>query len=152
AGGRLSPDATPVSPVGDAPRPVFVDDVRNREGFAGLHGLSVGERQQQSSVLHTRGGGRDHSDGNRVSTTYGDKVEIIRGNYKMVVLGRQDTDFASSAGLDISGQHIQTFAYTNPALLRVEWTQDLGGTWHIQETSEGVVHSVNFAGDEYSFR
>lgn len=153
-GAHLTPAGTEVSPAGDSgdARPVFIDDTRDREGFAGLHGLSVAERQNESAALHTRGGWRDHSDGNRISTTYGDKVEVIRGNYKMVVLGRQDDDMSMSAGWDVSGQHIQDFAYTNPAFLRVEWTKDQSGVWHLQSTSEGVVTSEKFAGDSYEYK
>ena len=51
----------------------------------------VGATLDDSLKLHTKGGWRDHSDGNRITTTYGDKVEVIRGNYKMIVLGRQDS-------------------------------------------------------------
>jgi hypothetical protein len=47
-------------------------------------------RQQETKRLLTKGGWWDHSDGNRVTTTSGDKVEVIQGNYKMVVLGRKD--------------------------------------------------------------
>lgn len=37
----------------------------------------------------TKGGWWDHSNGgNRISTTKGDKVESVKGNYKMIVLGR----------------------------------------------------------------
>ena len=32
---------------------------------------------------------RDHTDGNRISTTRGDKIEVIGGRYQMVVLGRR---------------------------------------------------------------
>jgi hypothetical protein len=39
--------------------------------------------------LLTRGGYRDHTDGNRISTTRGDRIEVIGGNYKLVVLGRR---------------------------------------------------------------
>src|SRR5262249_54352100 len=39
-----------------------------------------------------------------------------------------------------------------PSLLRINWTQDEAGVWHIEEASEGVVHSVNFAGGEDSVK
>jgi hypothetical protein len=87
------------------PGRVFIDDDRDRVGGV-AHGLDKAERVRQSQALHTRGGWRDHSDGNRITTTYGDKVEVVRGNYKMIVLGRQD-DPEASAGWDASGQHIQ---------------------------------------------
>jgi hypothetical protein len=61
-------------------------------------GQSLDARRKESKVLHTKGGWRDHSDGNRVTTTRGDKVEVIRGNYKLVVLGRQDSDSAIAGG------------------------------------------------------
>src|SRR5690606_32659996 len=66
------------------------DDVRHRAPANPGHGLESPERLAESAKLHARGGWRDHSDGNRITTTYGDKVEVIRGNYKMVILGRQD--------------------------------------------------------------
>jgi hypothetical protein len=51
-------------------------------------------RQAETLNLLTKGGWWDHSDGNRVSTTLGDKVEVIQGNYKLVVLGRQPAPVA----------------------------------------------------------
>jgi hypothetical protein len=46
--------------------------------------------ESSRGVLHGKGGWRDHTDGNRITTTRGDKIEVIRGNYKMIILGRQD--------------------------------------------------------------
>jgi hypothetical protein len=136
----------------DDARPVFVDDTRLRVPGAREPDLSVGERLNESNVLHTRGGWRDHSDGNRISTTYGDKIEVIRGNYKMVVLGRQD-DPGVSTGWDTSGHHIQDWGMTMPgASVRVEYTQEYGGVWHLQNTTEGVVQSSNFAGDFFEYK
>ena len=65
-------------------------------------------RAVESYYLHTKGGWRDHSDGNRITTTRGDKVEVIRGNYKLIVLGRQDQAKSSTAGMDISGGQTDT--------------------------------------------
>jgi hypothetical protein len=76
---------------------------------------TIGPRRIESAILHTKGGWRDHTDGNRITTTRGDKVEVIQGNYKLVVLGRQDDSTATtnpaarqslldnSAGLEMSG-------------------------------------------------
>lgn len=124
----------------------FIDDERVRSDDVG-HGLSLADRKKQSSVLHTRGGWRDHSDGNRISTTRGDKIEIIRGNYKMVVLGRQD-GVADATGWDASGGHIQDFGYTMPgASVTVDWEQDqYEGVWHLKNTTENVRQSSRFAG------
>ncbi len=135
---------------------VFIDDDRNRVHNV-AHGLDKAERVRQSSALHTRGGWRDHSDGNRISTTYGDKVEVVRGNYKMIVMGRQD-DPESSSGWDASGQHIQDWGYTMPgASVRVEESSTLkdadgNNVWHLQNTTEGVVQSSNNAGDFFTYQ
>jgi hypothetical protein len=103
-------------------------------------------RGLESSILHTKGGWRDHSDGNRITTTRGDKVEVIRGNYKMVVLGRRDplfpattpgvvgtADPTSSAGWDVSGGLVDA---ADPALvgqtaLNTEylWEKNSDGRW-----------------------
>jgi hypothetical protein len=51
-------------------------------------------RMTETLNLLTKGGWWDHSDGNRVSTTMGDKIEVVQGNYKLVVLGRQPAPVA----------------------------------------------------------
>jgi hypothetical protein len=120
-----SPDPNLSSPPPPAPPPP-------------KHGLA------ESLVLLTKGGWWDHSDGNRITTTAGDKVEIIQGNYKLVLLGRQkvpdrdDSNYANDLGnvlarsdvIDISGG-ITIDNNTNPdALVKsVEYTQDLDGSW-----------------------
>ena len=43
---------------------------------------------------------RDHTDGNRVTTTRGDKVEIIRGTYDLQIQGRRGNESGSSADHD----------------------------------------------------
>ncbi|MBW2523811.1 MAG: hypothetical protein JRI23_06530, partial [Deltaproteobacteria bacterium] len=114
---------------------IFVDDVRTRPGDAPGsslteahcldHGLDQTRRQAESAKLYSRGGWRDHSDGNRVSTTWGDKVEVVRGNYKMVVMGRQN-DPGQCMGWEATGAHIQDFAPgTMPgASFWLEWIDD----------------------------
>ncbi len=157
-GGHLSPDGQPVNTTAEerSPDRVFLDDDRNRvDGVP--HALDKSQRQAQSRILHTRGGWRDHSDGNRISTTYGDKVEVIRGNYKMMILGRQD-DPTASAGWDAGGQIIQDYAYMMPgAAVRVEecsnYTDANGNNvWHLQNTMECMVSSTNFAGDFFEYK
>lgn len=111
--------------------------------------------------LHLRGGVRDHSDGNRITTTRGDKVEIIRGNYKLLVLGRQSTvdihkdDDArrglikNSSGVELSGGLSDTdpgdlaFPDMNGAALDIEyvWGQDSDDTWAWTQTT--IVGSEN---------
>jgi hypothetical protein len=124
----------------------FIDDERVRDPGEEQH-LTRADRKAQSNILHTRGGWRDHSDGNRISTTRGDKIEIIRGNYKMVVLGRQD-DPGTATGWDASGGHIQDFGATMPgASVTVDYELDqYEGVWHLKNTTENVRQSSRFAG------
>lgn len=50
-------------------------------------------------------GWRDHTDGHRITTTRGDKIEIVGGNYKLVSLGRGTgvATFEMSGGLNVGG-------------------------------------------------
>ena len=94
----------------------FLDDIRNRGtstafGFTGsLTAAQVAaatppsEQSSRSPGNYSHGatsantkastdipnyvGWRDHTDGHRITTTRGDKIEIIGGNYKIVSLGR----------------------------------------------------------------
>jgi hypothetical protein len=116
--------------------------------WSGDPSLSTGDRVMESGGtathkgnLHTKGGWRDHSDGNRITTTRGDKVEVIRGNYKMVVLGRQD-DIANAAGWDVSGGLVDTADLAMPTNVahgigninniydvEYKWEKDSNGRW-----------------------
>ncbi len=108
----------------------FLDDERVRDGSPGF--VTPEERQAETARLHTKGGWRDHSDGNRVTTTRGDKVEVIRGNYKLIVLGRQD-DPVGAVGWDASGSHLEGVGL----LSCIEWVKDpFNGTWRVTESSE----------------
>ncbi len=119
-------------PAGKDDGSPFIDDERNRGigpdtplGADG-HGIAYADRKALfTQHLLTKGGWRDHSDGNRITTTYGDKIEVVRGNYKMVVMGRQD-DPGNAMGWDASGNHIQDYAQaTMPgASVAVEWIQN----------------------------
>jgi hypothetical protein len=81
-----------------APAPAQAFDPGSAAIFAQTDGRAgVDPRRVESAILHTKGGWRDHSDGNRVTTTRGDKVEVIQGNYKLVVLGRQSAEGARTA-------------------------------------------------------
>ncbi len=148
----------------------FIDDERDRgtgadepTGAAG-HGMTSAERYQwHTQHLLGRGGWRDHSDGNRITTTYGDKIEVIRGNYKLVVMGRQD-DPGNAMGFDMSGNHVQDFAQaTMPgASVTVEWIQNgyvpdapveiepgesyVGGAWLLINSTERVYQYSRNAG------
>src|SRR6185503_16823185 len=101
----------------------FIDDTRKRDGCPDF--VSEAERQAETARLHTKGGWRDHSDGNRITTTRGDKVEVIKGNYRMLVLGRQE----DTAGWDVSGGHVQDATELWTAATTIEWVQNYNGTW-----------------------
>lgn len=133
-------------PVGKTLDLPFIDDERSRGG-ASVH-PGVGATVAESEILHTKGGWRDHSDGNRITTTYGDKIEVVRGSYKMVVLGRQDTP-ADSSGYDVSGQIIQDWGYSMPgASVTVEWLPIYGGTWLLRNSTEIFHGWGRFAGNK----
>lgn len=106
----------------------FLDDERKRDGSPGF--VPVEDRKAETARLHFKGGWRDHSDGNRVTTTRGDKVEVIRGSYRLVVLGRQDD--TAGTGWDVSGGHIEGVGTKSS----IEWVQTFDGTWKTVETSE----------------
>lgn len=110
----------------------FTDDVRVREGCPGYVPPAV--RQAETALLHTKGGWRDHSDGNRITTTRGDKVEVVRGNYKLLVLGRRD-DLLDEASWEAGGGHIAENSITLANESSIEWVQNYGGTWRAVETS-----------------
>jgi len=132
------------------------------------HKLTLEQRHRESSRLYSRGGWRDHSDGNRVTTTYGDKVEVIRGNYKLVVMGRQD-NVDECIGWEGSGSHVQDYAPgTMPgASFWLEWINDpryyaplfgpdgqvsdtdtsQKGVWLLVNTTQNVYEYARYAGN-----
>lgn len=158
------PGLTP-GDVGD----MFIDDQRERgagneraEGAPG-HGFTEDERRAISANLHKDVGWRDHTDGNRISTTRGDKVEVVYGNYKLVVLGRQtNPDFAQ--GWEADGNQVQDWADgTMPgASVTVEWVPNTTygkgnegdtpndvaqGAWLLQNSTERVYQYSRYAGN-----
>ncbi|WP_437306011.1 hypothetical protein [Sorangium sp. So ce388] len=121
----------------------FIDDTRKRDGCPGF--IPEGERQAETAKLHTKGGWRDHSDGNRITTTRGDKVEVIKGNYRMLVLGRQE----DTAGWDVSGGHIQDATDLWTAATTIEWVQNYNGTWKVTEKTEKGDVDTTYHGDTF---
>ena len=149
--GREVPNGTGVEGHG-----VFLDDQRVGDPPTGPEdadatSIPQSERMAQSAALLTRGGWWDHSDGNRISTTWGDKVEVIRGAYKMVVMSRQD-DPGKGGGWDLSGGHIQDLGPNSMpgASVRLEFrTRMFGqrGTWHLENTTNNFIQTSDYAGD-----
>jgi hypothetical protein len=106
----------------------FVDDTRKRDGCPDF--VPEAERQAETARLHKKGGWRDHSDGNRITTTRGDKVEVIQGNYRLLVMGRRN----DRAEWDVSGGHIHENGITFEGTSSVEYTTaEYGGTWKVFE-------------------
>jgi hypothetical protein len=121
----------------------FADDTRYRgadpdDTFIDWVGVSstVANRQAETNRLLFKGGWWDHADGNRVTTTCGDKIEVIQGNYKMVVLGRQDpstTDLGELAANTLiadysGGQIVAQDAGPTPNVQSIEYVQE-GDCW-----------------------
>ncbi len=109
----------------------FIDDNRDR-GKNGAEpemsfgsGFTPSERRGISKKFLDDVGWRDHCDGNRITTTAGDKIEIVQGNYKLIVMGRQH-DPGAAMGWEASGCHVQDFAgATMPgASVKTIWIQD----------------------------
>lgn len=127
----------------------FIDDTRVREGCPGY--VPPAERQAETAILHTKGGWRDHTDGNRITTTRGDKVEVIRGNYRMVVMCRKDGDL-DVAGWDASGGHVSESGVTYDGASVIEYTtEEYGGTWSVVEhTRKAHVHTA-FHGKVFNY-
>ena len=119
----------------DNSAPLFINDTRHRTGEP--NEIPQETRQATSAKIISDCGWRDHSDGNRITTTRGDKVEVIRGNYKLLVLGHQD-DAEQGAFFDMSGGLIQSGDIAPGATSSVRWVQDpdLGGTWAVLEEAE----------------
>jgi hypothetical protein len=89
-------------------------------------------------------GWRDHSHGNRVSTTFGDKVEVITGNYKLIVLGGRDGEH--STGFDMSGGHTVNWAQTPGCIKRI-WAD--GDKWVVTWSTESANERRFYDGKSY---
>lgn len=63
--------------------------------------------------LHADTGWADHCEGHRLTTTGGDKVEVIKGSYKLITCGGQ-------AGIDFSGGHMRTWSKTPGYISQVD--------------------------------
>ena len=135
----------------------FADDTRYRDTD------DKAARQAETLKLLTKGGWWDHSGGNRITTTAGDKVEVIQGNYKMVVLGRQDPSKPVSDILgktfitDVSGGFFEEQnACPTPCIKTVEYKKSVadprdGATkeeWTLyQDNGNGNTHTMYGWGD-----
>jgi hypothetical protein len=81
---------------------------RTAAAYSGASAAPGSPASQNAAVTQTIPdylGWRDHTDGHRITTTRGDKIEIIGGNYKLVSLGRATGTavFEMSGGLITGG-------------------------------------------------
>lgn len=118
--------------------------------------------QTMTAQLVTRGGWREHTDGNRITTTRGDRVEVIGGNYKMVVLGRMWSDTADNGWgqsyWESSGGHNKDGTNTPGEVTSIVWkpseSRESGSyesTWKVYaETIKGRVVSW-YTGNTYEW-
>lgn len=151
---------------------VFKDDLRDTvpddqtywsSDGAKTEGTFASGRAAITANLLTRGGWRDHTDGNRISTTRGDAIDVVYGNYKLVVLGRITKSFdpAGNGGLgsagnatenetlkhsffDASGGHITEGTSAEGKIVSSIWRADVqDGSWQsVRQTDKGDRRSV----------
>lgn len=57
-------------------------------------------------AIDPRGGYRDHTDGNRIVTVRGDRVDVVVGNFKRVVFGRVSGDHVGATAYEAAGGHV----------------------------------------------
>lgn len=101
-----------------------------------IHGAEkVGNLDQFVQV----GGWYDHTDGNRVSTTAKSKVEIIKGDYKLITCD-------GKAGIDFSGGHLRMWSDTPGCITKVWEGKEVGATETVKATKR---YSFRFIGGRY---
>lgn len=117
------------------------------DGFATS---TSGTPQQLTAELMTRGGWRLHTDGNYLSTTRGDRVDVIFGNYHLAVLGR--TGGSSTAAVwtpaywESSGGHtVQDDVARRGRVSLVEWDSARSAWKSYHNTLKGN-HTRRFQG------
>lgn len=101
--------------------------------------------QTLTDELVTRGGWRDHTDGNRIVTTRGDRVDFVQGNYKRVVFGRVTGDKVGVSTWESSGGHNHDSTSTPGEVMSISWVDATysnsqlpreGKTWRVVERTE----------------
>jgi hypothetical protein len=93
-------------------------------------------RGDSAASIAPRGGWRDHTDGNRIVTVRGDRVDVVMGNYKRVIMGRvaessvygtDETSPLKESSWEVSGGHIFEKTSTGVAALKsIEWVKESG--------------------------
>ncbi|MBM4358626.1 MAG: hypothetical protein FJ096_11020 [Deltaproteobacteria bacterium] len=108
---------------------------------------SITDDATLTGQLLTRGGIREHTDGNRISTTRGDCIEVVGGNYKLIVMGRvkgPHVNTPHAAQWKSAGGILHDVTATPGAgeTVSVKWTPTDDGTWEVTEqTEKGEVYT-----------
>jgi hypothetical protein len=111
---------------------------------------STENRKTETKRLLTKGGWWDHAGGNRITTTAGDKIEVIQGNYKLVVLGRREptsTNAGKGKITDVSGgkEFSKTYEYSETT------DSDGNAIWSTYEESSEAYATKVTSGVEVSY-
>lgn len=117
------------------------------------HTVTTSTPSALSNQLLTRGGVREHTDGNRVSTTRGDCVEVVGGNYKLVIMGRVEGSNVGRSYWESSGGHNHDSTSTPGEVYQISWTASHeDGTWQVTEqTLKGEQHAHYYGRKESQF-
>ena len=90
---------------------------------------------------------RDETDGNRITTTRGDKIEVVGGTYKMKVLGRREF----KASTEVEEGRIKEGGITFQGQSEIDFVQGPRGARRIREaTVKGEVHTT-YHGDAVEY-
>lgn len=127
----------------------FTSDDSKTELSAELLGNDSHEEGEEAT--DPRGGWRDHTDGNRITTVRGDRVDVVVGNYKRVVFGRVSGDHVGASSYEVSGGHIfdrtSTGTIETYAIEHVEEKDVDGNTyWKIVERAHHATSVERWSG------
>jgi hypothetical protein len=120
-----------------------------RYGFDGETAVFATKTQEEKRAALLAGAAwRDHCDGNRVTTTSGDKVEIVGGNYHLLVLGRAASADGASFDDHSGGNHIDGTVSPPQTVTSIRYTSTYdGGDWaFVEESRKTSVHEI-FTGE-----
>jgi hypothetical protein len=114
------------------------------EGLPHLDKMSAGfihgaEKNGNLDKFVQVGGWYDHTDGNRLTTTAQNKVEIIKGDYKLITCNGE-------AGIDFSGGHLRMWSKTPGSLSKVINGSNHGAT---EVLESDIRYSFRFLGGAY---
>lgn len=102
------------------------------------------DANELTAELLTRGGVREHTDGDRISTTRGDYLGVVFGNYKLVIMGRVEGDNVGTSYWESSGGHNHDITSTPGEVKTITWTeQHEDNTWTVTHVTE--------KGEEWSY-